>query len=265
MTRLSSLAQGCCVVRPLFKAARQQGRVAPQAVPISSVAAAGAQLAAPVQLPVERWQQEQQKQQHFEQEEMEEESWQSISVNARERQVDGKRNPKVQSIFLEDMPIHRAAFSADGRHVIAAGRRKWFYSYDLVAGKVQRVGGIVGRDERSLESFQVSPDGELLAFLGNDGYVSLVSQRTHQWVANLKMNGSARAAAFSPDGLELATGGGDGEVYHWDLRTRRCIHKARDAGAVQISSLALSPPAAAAGREPRGAASAATLLETHGG
>lgn len=32
-------------------------------------------------------------------------------------QVDGVRNPKVQSIFLDDMPIHQAAFASGGSHV----------------------------------------------------------------------------------------------------------------------------------------------------
>jgi len=35
------------------------------------------------------------------------------------RQVDGVRNPKVQSIFFEDMPIHQAAFASGGSHVRA--------------------------------------------------------------------------------------------------------------------------------------------------
>jgi len=37
----------------------------------------------------------------------------------RGRQVDGVRNPKVQSIFFEDMPIHQAAFASGGSHVRA--------------------------------------------------------------------------------------------------------------------------------------------------
>jgi len=32
-------------------------------------------------------------------------------------QIDGGRNPKVQTVFLEDLPIHKAAFSADGAQV----------------------------------------------------------------------------------------------------------------------------------------------------
>jgi len=35
--------------------------------------------------------------------------------------------------------------------------------------------------------------------------VPLVSLSSRQWVANLKMNGSARCAAFTPDGNELLT------------------------------------------------------------
>ncbi|KAL6959844.1 hypothetical protein U1Q18_039994 [Sarracenia purpurea var. burkii] len=38
-------------------------------------------------------------------------------------QIDGKRNTKIQSIFLEDCPIQKASFVPDGSQVIAAGRR----------------------------------------------------------------------------------------------------------------------------------------------
>lgn len=32
-------------------------------------------------------------------------------------QVDGKDNEKVQSLYLEDLPIHQAAFACDGQQV----------------------------------------------------------------------------------------------------------------------------------------------------
>lgn len=32
-------------------------------------------------------------------------------------QVDGLRNPHVQTVFLEDMPIHSAAFASGGAQV----------------------------------------------------------------------------------------------------------------------------------------------------
>eukprot|EP00850_Spirogloea_muscicola_P002635 SM000010S04273 [mRNA] locus=s10:612724:615063:- [translate_table: standard] len=159
-------------------------------------------------------------------------------------QVDGKKNPKVQSVFLEDMPVHKAAFTGPGSlQVLAAGRRQWFYVYDIAAGKVERLGPLHGREEKSLESFVASPSvgqSGVVAFLGNDGYIVLVSQKSWQWIGNLKMNGTARTAAFAGSGYELVTGGGDGDMYLWDLRMQRCIHKRRDEGSVGITSLALS-------------------------
>jgi U3 small nucleolar RNA-associated protein 18 len=41
-------------------------------------------------------------------------------------QIDGKRNPKIQSIFIEDCPVHRASFLPDGSEVILSGRKKFF-------------------------------------------------------------------------------------------------------------------------------------------
>ena len=42
-------------------------------------------------------------------------------------------------------------------------------------------------------------------FLG--GYIALVSLKSRQHVGSLKMSGTARAAAFSPDGNDLLTMG----------------------------------------------------------
>lgn len=33
---------------------------------------------------------------------------------------------------------------------------------------------------------------------------------------------------------------GDGEVYVWDMNTRRCVHKFRDEGCLKSTSLAVS-------------------------
>lgn len=52
-------------------------------------------------------------------------------------QVDGKTNPKVQSIHLEKFPVHKAQFSVDGEQVVATSfRNKLFYIYDMMEGKV---------------------------------------------------------------------------------------------------------------------------------
>ncbi|VAI38027.1 unnamed protein product [Triticum turgidum subsp. durum] len=106
-------------------------------------------------------------------------------------QIDGKRNPKIQSIFVEDCPIQKAAFLPDGSEVILSGRRKFFYSFDLVKAAVSKIGPLTGREEKSLESFEISPDSRTIAFIGNEGYILLISSKTKQLIGTLKMNGSS--------------------------------------------------------------------------
>lgn len=59
-------------------------------------------------------------------------------------QVDGKLNPKIQSVFLDGFPIHCAHFSSDGLEVIMGSRFKNFQYYDMMAGKIVNVPKIKG-------------------------------------------------------------------------------------------------------------------------
>lgn len=156
-------------------------------------------------------------------------------------QIDGKRNTKIQSIFLEDCSIQKASFLPDGSQVIISGRRKFFYSFDLVKATVDKIGPLTGREEKSLEYFEVSPDSKTIAFTGNEGYILLVSAKTKELIGTLKMNGTCRSLAFADDGQHLLSSGGDGHIYHWDLRTRTCFHKGVDEGCINGSFLCTSP------------------------
>ncbi|XP_048335681.2 U3 small nucleolar RNA-associated protein 18 homolog [Ziziphus jujuba] len=156
-------------------------------------------------------------------------------------QIDGRRNAKIQSIFLDDCPIRKASFLPDGSQVILSGRRNFFYSFDLVQAKVDKIGPLVGREEKSLEVFEVSPDSSTIAFVGNEGYILLVSTKSKEMIGTLKMNGTVRSLAFTDDGRQLLSFGGDGQVYHWDMRTRSCFHKAADEGCINGTSLCTSP------------------------
>jgi len=154
--------------------------------------------------------------------------------------IDGDDNPKVHGVFFPDMPISMAAFAGNSGHVVVAGRRPFFYWYDLDAGRVTKVPRIFGRTETSLDKFTASPDGQWLAFTGKNGYVILVSNRTKQWVADLKMNGKCRDLAFSPDSKYLIASGSDADVYTWDIRSRRCTVKYHDEGGTLTTALAVS-------------------------
>ncbi|TNN28088.1 U3 small nucleolar RNA-associated protein 18 [Liparis tanakae] len=66
-------------------------------------------------------------------------------------QVDGKTNPKIQSIHLERFPVHRARFSRDGDTVIATGlKNKTFYLYHMMEGRVTPVHTVRGEGRRQL-------------------------------------------------------------------------------------------------------------------
>ncbi|XP_023762536.1 U3 small nucleolar RNA-associated protein 18 homolog [Lactuca sativa] len=156
-------------------------------------------------------------------------------------QIDGKRNTKIQSIFVDDCPIRKASFTPDGSQVILSGRRKFFYSFDLVKAKMDKIGPLVGREEKSLEAFEISPDSKTIAFIGNEGYILLVSSKTKELIGTLKMNGTARALTFGNHGQELVATGGDGQIYHFDMRSMSCFHKGVDEGCLTGTALGMSP------------------------
>jgi len=148
-------------------------------------------------------------------------------------QVDGETNPRIQNLFLENFPIYSAQFTPDGQQVVMSSRRKHFYVFDMATGDVRKVPNIQGRTEKSLESFAICPDGSCIAFLGDSGYINLVSLKTLQYMCSLKMNGSVKCVTFSHDGARLFSFGGDGEVYVWDMKTKKCKHKFRDDGCLK--------------------------------
>ena len=129
---------------------------------------------------------------------------------------EGETNTKIHGIHLSQLPITCASFLGSGElasSVILSGRRPFFYVYDAVSGNIQKIAGISGRAERSLERFRVSPDGRVIAFVGNDGYVILVDGKTRQWIGEMKMNGSVRALTFTEDSEYILGSGSDGDVY----------------------------------------------------
>lgn len=113
---------------------------------------------------------------------------------------------------------------------MASGRRKGFFIYDLAASRVEQVQGILGRQEKSCESFVTCPSGSnpLVAFLGNEGCIPLVSLKSRQSVGTLKMNGTVRTATFTADGQELLTAGASAHM---------CLLHAEDQQGCQLSAV----------------------------
>ncbi|KAM4530788.1 U3 small nucleolar RNA-associated protein 18 homolog [Odontesthes bonariensis] len=157
-------------------------------------------------------------------------------------QVDGRTNPKIQSIHLERFPVHKARFSRDGETVIATSlRNRMFYLYDMMEGRVSPVHAVRGLNEARVKEFSVCPEGGALLLSGTSGYLHLLTLKTNEVVRSMKMNGNVSGVAFSPDGDKVFTNSDEGEVYVWDLRSSRCLNRFTDAGCVRGTSIAASP------------------------
>ncbi|XP_051948599.1 U3 small nucleolar RNA-associated protein 18 homolog [Xyrauchen texanus] len=156
-------------------------------------------------------------------------------------QVDGKSNPKIQSIHLENFPVHKASFSNDGEHVVATGmRNKLFYIYDMMEGKIIPVSTVRGLKEQRVKDFEISPDGKHLLLSGSSGYLHLMTTKTREVIRSVKISGNVCAAAFAADSSKIFTNSEEGEVFVWDVRTSKCLNKFADDGCVRGTSLALS-------------------------
>uniref|UniRef100_A0A3P8SFI7 U3 small nucleolar RNA-associated protein 18 homolog n=1 Tax=Amphiprion percula TaxID=161767 RepID=A0A3P8SFI7_AMPPE len=157
-------------------------------------------------------------------------------------QVDGKTNPKIQSIHLERFPIHKAQFSRDGETVIATSfRNKMFYLYDMMEGRVSPVHTVRGLNEARVKEFSVCPEGGALLLTGSRGYLHLLTLKTKEVVRSMKINGDVSGVAFSADSSKIFANSEEGEVYVFDLRSSRCMNKFSDDGCVRASSIAAAP------------------------
>ncbi|XP_028840969.1 U3 small nucleolar RNA-associated protein 18 homolog [Denticeps clupeoides] len=156
-------------------------------------------------------------------------------------QVDGKTNPKIQSIHLEKFPVNKACFSTNGEQVVATGlKNKLFYIYDMMEGKIIPVPTVRGLNEKRVKEFEVSPEGESLLFTGSAGYLHLMTMKTREVVRTMKVNGSVCGTAFSADGSKIFSSTEEGEVFIWDVRSSRCLNRFVDDGCIKGTSIAVS-------------------------
>lgn len=156
-------------------------------------------------------------------------------------QVDGKTNPKIQSINLERFPIHKAQFTTDGEKVVATSlTNKMFYIYDMMEGQVVPVMTVRGLNEAKVKEFSVSPEGDSLLLTGTRGYLHVLTLKTKEVVRSMKINGNIAGVAFNRDGSKIYTHSEEGEVYVWDSRSSRCLNRFTDEGCVHGTSIAAS-------------------------
>eukprot|EP01023_Acetabularia_acetabulum_P057088 TRINITY_DN6635_c1_g1_i2.p1 TRINITY_DN6635_c1_g1~~TRINITY_DN6635_c1_g1_i2.p1 ORF type:complete len:537 (+),score=96.63 TRINITY_DN6635_c1_g1_i2:62-1672(+) len=155
-------------------------------------------------------------------------------------QIDGKKNPCIESIHLEKFSISQAGFCQGGQKVLATSPMWQFYILDLPSGKQENIPYLEGHKQK-WPNFAADRNSSLVAFLGSSGTVPIYDVSARQKAFELRMSGKVSKAAFMPGGKELLTAGSDGILYLWDMGTRRCIHRIQDEGSQAAKALSVSP------------------------
>lgn len=154
--------------------------------------------------------------------------------------IDGKVNPASTSAFFQSTPIHTAEFHPDGRRVFVAGRRRYFHTWDLESGTVEKITRFYGTTtQRSTEKFRLSPDGRYMGLLAARGNVNILDARTCQFICAAKVEGRVADFGWYGDGSGLAIATQGAEVSEYDMRARGVSYKWRDEGGVGTTTIAV--------------------------
>lgn len=169
----------------------------------------------------------------------------SLDKSLRLFHIDGKQNNVIHRLHVPDLPLTCAAFHPSGSHIVMTGLRSYFYSYDLNSGSVVKIPKIIGSSNNSqqkpLSAFIYSPDGQFIVFRGQQSEILTVCHATSfQFLMSFQMNGPCASCVFSSDSRTLFSSGVGGEVYCFDLRSRRCVSRFIDEGSLDTCALAIS-------------------------
>jgi U3 small nucleolar RNA-associated protein 18 len=148
-------------------------------------------------------------------------------------------NPLLTSVHIRNTPLHTSVFQfPHGDKIFFSGRRRYFHTWDLPSGSIQKVTRVYGQKEeqRSMESFKLSPCGRYMAVIGSSkkggGIVNVLDANTTQWIAAVRIEGANGVADFAwwSDGEGLTVVGKGGEVGEWSLESRSYVARWIDDG-----------------------------------
>jgi U3 small nucleolar RNA-associated protein 18 len=157
-------------------------------------------------------------------------------------------NPLLTSVHIKHTPLHTTAFlPPNGDKIFFSGRRRYFHTWDLESGTVQKVTRVYGQknEQKSMERFKLSPCGRYMGLIGSTrkggGIINILDANTTQWIASARMEGRGGIADFAwwsnGEGFTVASQGG--EVGEWSMSENKFLGRWYDEGAVGTSIIAL--------------------------
>jgi U3 small nucleolar RNA-associated protein 18 len=157
-------------------------------------------------------------------------------------------NPLLTSVHIKHTPLATSSFlHPKGDKIFFSGRRRYFHTWDLPTGTIQKVTRIYGHKEeqRSMERFKLSPCGRYIGLVGSSkkggGVVNVLDANTTQWIAAARIEGKNGVADFAwwGDGEGITIVGKGGEVGEWSVESKSFIARWIDDGSIGATVLAL--------------------------
>lgn len=143
-------------------------------------------------------------------------------------QIDGKENGKLQSIRLDKFKIAGCSIISDGE-VLCTSNTPWFYSYDIINGKITRHSYLRGTRNHKMSRFYTSPSSDFIAFPTALGGISIVSKKNKELVDTLQSGtNSSIDCHMSRDGQRIWNLAENGEVMCFDLRMMKAVNAFQD-------------------------------------
>ncbi|KAF8848924.1 WD40 repeat-like protein [Acephala macrosclerotiorum] len=148
-------------------------------------------------------------------------------------------HPLLTSVHIKHTPLHTSAFLyPQGDRIIFSGRRRYFHTWDLPSGTIQKVTRVYGQkdEQKSMERFKLSPCGRYMALVGTSkkggGIINILDANTTQWVAAMRIEGANGIADFAwwSDGNGMTVVSKRGEVAEWSVETRSYVARWIDEG-----------------------------------
>ena len=148
----------------------------------------------------------------------------------------------LKTLYCKNLPVLTAKFNCSSNEVLATGLKKYILSFDLVKETFDKSAPsfVTSRLDGKIKSFTLSPDEQKIALFGNNQYILIISAKTKQLLFELRLNSECSACCFSHDGKYLFAATEDGQLYQWDLATRKVVESFNDLGSLKTTSLDFS-------------------------
>jgi len=160
-------------------------------------------------------------------------------------------NPPITSVHIRHTPLATSAFLLPkGDKIFFSGRRRYFHTWDLPTGTIQKVTRIYGHkdEQKSMERFKLSPCGRYMGLVGSSkkggGIVNVLDANTTQWIAAARIEGKNGVADFAwwSDGEGFTVVGKGGEVGEWSVESKSFVARWIDDGSIGATVLTLGGP-----------------------